>query len=151
MALTSDEATYTTDNKSISAFRTIGETAEILGVAQHVLRFWEGKFSQIKPMKMRGRRYYRPEDIDLLNNIKRLLYTEGYTVKGVQKSLKDSARKHEIQTDLFAAQAKVKELEKEPAQTLKQEGLSDEEKIKLGKLLSSLYQSRDKLAEALAL
>jgi len=74
--------------KSPSAFRTISEVAEEVGVQQHVLRFWESKFSYIKPLKRGGgRRYYRPEDINLLKNIHYLLYTEGYTIKGVQKLL----------------------------------------------------------------
>jgi DNA-binding transcriptional MerR regulator len=76
--------------KSASAFRTISEVSEDIGVPQHVLRFWETKFPAIKPMKRGGnRRYYRPEDIQLLQAINRLLYTDGYTIKGVQKLIKD--------------------------------------------------------------
>lgn len=75
--------------KSESAFRTISEVAEDLNVQQHVLRFWETKFGQIKPLKRGGgRRYYRPEDVALLKKIHSLLYVEGYTIKGVQKLLK---------------------------------------------------------------
>ncbi len=75
--------------KSESAFRTISEVAEDLNVQQHVLRFWETKFGQIKPLKRGGgRRYYRPEDVALLKKIHTLLYVEGYTIKGVQKLLK---------------------------------------------------------------
>ncbi len=75
--------------KSDSAFRTISEVAEDLGVQQHVLRFWETKFIQVKPLKRGGgRRYYRPEDVALLKKIHTLLYSEGYTIKGVQKLLK---------------------------------------------------------------
>lgn len=74
--------------KSAAAFRTISEVADELRVEQHVLRFWETKFSQIKPLKRGGgRRYYRPEDVELLKNIHHLLYQEGYTIKGVQKLL----------------------------------------------------------------
>jgi len=74
--------------KSASAFRTISEVANELGVQQHVLRFWETKFSHIKPLKRGGgRRYYRPEDVALLKNIHHLLYSDGYTIKGVQKLL----------------------------------------------------------------
>jgi DNA-binding transcriptional MerR regulator len=74
--------------KSAGAFRTISEVAGDLNVEQHVLRFWETKFTQIKPLKRGGgRRYYRPEDVDLLKNIHHLLYQEGYTIKGVQKLL----------------------------------------------------------------
>ncbi|MFL5338431.1 MAG: MerR family transcriptional regulator [Geminicoccaceae bacterium] len=75
--------------KSISAFRTISEVAEELDVAQHVLRFWESKFTQVRPLKRGGgRRYYRPEDVDLLRQIRSLLYDEGYTIKGAQKLLR---------------------------------------------------------------
>ena len=75
--------------KSREAFRTIGEVAEELDVAQHVLRFWETKFHQVRPLKRGGgRRYYRPEDILFLRRIKRLLYTEGYTIKGVQRLIR---------------------------------------------------------------
>lgn len=75
--------------KAESAFRTISEVAEELGVQQHVLRFWETKFTQVKPLKRGGgRRYYRPEDVALLKKIHTLLYAEGYTIKGVQKLLK---------------------------------------------------------------
>ncbi|MGQ0457925.1 MAG: MerR family transcriptional regulator [Hyphomicrobium sp.] len=77
-------------NKSAEAFRTIGEVAEDLDVPKHVLRFWEGKFPQIRPMKRGGgRRYYRPEDMDLLRGIRHLLHAEGYTIKGVQKILRE--------------------------------------------------------------
>ncbi len=76
--------------KSPAAFRTISEAADELGVAQHVLRFWESKFPEIKPMKRGGnRRYYRAEDMALLGAINKLLYTDGYTIKGVQKLLAD--------------------------------------------------------------
>jgi DNA-binding transcriptional MerR regulator len=76
--------------KSIDAFRTISEAAEELDVPQHVLRFWETRFSQIRPMKRGGgRRYYRPEDMDLLRAVRSLLYGEGYTIRGVQRLLKE--------------------------------------------------------------
>lgn len=74
--------------KSAQAFRTISEASEQLNVPQHVLRFWETKFPQLKPLKRGGgRRYYRPEDLALLRRIAGLLYTEGYTIKGVQRLL----------------------------------------------------------------
>jgi DNA-binding transcriptional MerR regulator len=77
-------------DKSPDAFRTISEAAEELDVPQHVLRFWETRFSQIKPMKRAGgRRYYRPADVELLKGIRGLLYREGYTIRGVQKILKE--------------------------------------------------------------
>jgi DNA-binding transcriptional MerR regulator len=80
--------------KSQAAFRTISEVADELDVAQHVLRFWESKFPQVRPLKRGGgRRYYRPEDIDLLRDIRSLLYDEGYTIKGAQKLLRQRRAK----------------------------------------------------------
>ena len=89
-----------TGPKSASAFRTISEVATELDLPQHVLRFWETKFNQIRPLKRGGgRRYYRPEDIDLLRQIRGLLYDNGYTIKGVQKLLRDGSGKHVPKTD----------------------------------------------------
>ncbi len=80
--------------KSASAFRTISEVANELEVPQHVLRFWESKFSQVRPLKRGGgRRYYRPEDVELLRRIRSLLYEDGYTIKGVQKLLRENGRR----------------------------------------------------------
>ena len=77
-------------DKAPDAFRTISEVAEDLDIPQHVLRFWETRFAQIKPMKRSGgRRYYRPDDVDQLRGIRRLLYGEGYTIRGVQRILKE--------------------------------------------------------------
>lgn len=81
--------TASRSGKSQAAFRTISEVADELDVAQHVLRFWESKFPQVRPLKRGGgRRYYRPEDIELLRDIRSLLYDEGYTIKGAQKLLR---------------------------------------------------------------
>jgi DNA-binding transcriptional MerR regulator len=78
--------------KSPDAFRTISEVADELNVPQHVLRFWETRFTQIKPMKRAGgRRYYRPADVDLVRGIRKLLYDEGFTIRGVQKIFKDDS------------------------------------------------------------
>jgi len=77
-------------DKSPDAFRTISEVAQSLDLPQHVLRFWESRFPQIKPLKRGGgRRYYRPDDVELLRAIKHLLYNEGYTIKGVQRLFKE--------------------------------------------------------------
>jgi len=95
-------------NKSKSAFKTIAEVADELGVATHVLRFWETKFPQIKPMKTGGkRRYYRPDDVEVIKLIKSLLYGNRYTIEGAQqlirtKGLKNLLGTEEIQKDFFA-------------------------------------------------
>jgi DNA-binding transcriptional MerR regulator len=82
------------DNKAPDAFRTISEVADDLDLPQHVLRFWESRFHEIKPMKRGGgRRYYRPDDIDLLRGIRHLLYGEGYTIRGVQRILREQGAK----------------------------------------------------------
>src|ERR671927_1163386 len=79
--------------KSPSAFRTISEVAQELDVPQHVLRFWESRFREIKPMKRGGgRRYYRPNDLDLLRGVRHLLYGEGYTIRGVQRLLREQGQ-----------------------------------------------------------
>ena len=89
------QASIAVRTKSPEAFRTISEVATELDVPQHVLRFWEGRFTQIKPVKRAGgRRYYRPEDVDLLRGIRALLYREGFTIKGVQKILRDRGQRH---------------------------------------------------------
>lgn len=86
-----DDRTADKSEKSASAFRTISEVADELDLPQHVLRFWETKFPQVKPMKRGGgRRYYRPDDLQLLRRIRDLLYVDGYTIKGVQKLLRQS-------------------------------------------------------------
>jgi len=92
------------ESKSPTAFRTISEVAGDLQVPQHVLRFWESKFQQIKPLKRGGgRRYYRPEDVKVIHDIKDLLYNQGFTIRGVQKLLRESS------ATLSAARAKVAE------------------------------------------
>ncbi len=83
--------------KSASAFRTISEVADELEVPQHVLRFWETKFPQVRPLKRGGgRRYYRPEDVELLRQIRSLLYHEGYTIKGVQRLMREGSLKERV-------------------------------------------------------
>lgn len=104
-------------NKSKSAFRSIAEVTEDLGIAPHVLRFWETKFNQIKPMKTKSsRRYYRPDDVELLSLIKELLYERRYTIEGVQKVFKNRSLKDilgtEIQKDFFEEEEEKAENEK---------------------------------------
>ena len=92
-----ETGTYTNgrrNGKSAAAFRTISEVANDLDVPPHVLRFWETKFPQVRPLKRGGgRRYYRPEDVSLLKRIRELLYADGYTIKGVQRLLRDGSVK----------------------------------------------------------
>ncbi|MGE4220261.1 MAG: MerR family transcriptional regulator [Alphaproteobacteria bacterium] len=92
--------------KSAAAFRTISEVAEELDVPQHVLRFWESKFNQIRPMKRGGgRRYYRPEDVRLLRRIRHLLYTDGFTIRGVQRLLRENGVRAVVEGAVSAAAA----------------------------------------------
>ncbi len=96
--------------KSAEAFRTISEVASDLDVPQHVLRFWETKFNQVRPMKRGGgRRYYRPEDVDLLRSIRSLLYDDGYTIKGVQKLLREGGLRPDDSDDAPAVPVDVPE------------------------------------------
>lgn len=84
-------------DKSPDAFRTISEAADELDLPQHVLRFWETRFTQIKPLKRGGgRRYYRPDDVQLLKGIRHLLYDQGFTIKGVQRILKEQGARHVV-------------------------------------------------------
>lgn len=140
-------------NKSKSAFRTIAEVADDLGVATHVLRFWETKFPQIKPMKAGGgRRYYRPDDVEIVKLIKDFLYEKRYTIEGVQKLLKDKGIKAilggEIQKDFFDMSAPVDEKPAEPAivEVLKlsenQRHLLESARAELESLVSDFKQNR---------
>ncbi|MEX0693176.1 MAG: MerR family transcriptional regulator [Rhodospirillales bacterium] len=100
----SDNRDLEKTEKSATAFRTISEVAEDLDLPQHVLRFWETKFPQVKPMKRGGgRRYYRPDDMLLLRRIRDLLYVDGYTIKGVQKLLRQSGSVRNFVIDTEAA------------------------------------------------
>ncbi len=94
--------------KSPNAFRTISEVANSMDVPQHVLRFWESKFSQIAPMKRGGgRRYYRPEDVEIIEAIRNLLHEDGYTIKGAQKYLKEHGVKNVLQDFNTKAEAEL--------------------------------------------
>jgi DNA-binding transcriptional MerR regulator len=125
--------------KSASAFRTISEVSQALDVPQHVLRFWESKFSQIKPLKRGGgRRYYRPEDVDLLRNIRDLLYTEGYTIRGVQKLLREGGVRSLGESLERAAQVKAPASSEPPVPA----GLSLKQRQTLEAALSELTSLR---------
>lgn len=130
-------------NKSKAAFRTIAEVAEELGVATHVLRFWETKFPQIKPMKRSGgRRYYRPDDVKLVSIIKDYLYEKRYTIEGVQKVFKEKGVKNllgeEIQKDFFSTEADCAELDSSCRELIT--ALIDELKSMKEELSTSLAQ-----------
>lgn len=108
MIPTADNNERLRDGKSREAFRTISEVADELDLPQHVLRFWESKFSQVKPLKRGGnRRYYRPEDIVLLRAIRHLLHAEGYTIRGVQKLFKEQGVKATISHALGDPQEQI--------------------------------------------
>ncbi|MEQ8449973.1 MAG: MerR family transcriptional regulator [Nitratireductor sp.] len=104
--MTDSDDTNDGREKSADAFRTISEVAEELDTPQHVLRFWETKFAQVKPMKRAGgRRYYRPDDVALLKRIRDLLYSEGFTIRGVQKLLRERGARALIEGEVGAAEA----------------------------------------------
>jgi DNA-binding transcriptional MerR regulator len=132
--------------KSSSAFRTISEVAQDLDVPQHVLRFWETRFTQIRPLKRGGgRRYYRPEDVALLRLIRELLYDEGYTIKGVQKLMREGALKQRL------AQLEAEQMaEPEPA-AIPEAGpqTDDAMRQRLQAVLTELESLRDRLRAAL--
>ncbi|MEQ8736422.1 MAG: MerR family transcriptional regulator [Rhodospirillaceae bacterium] len=137
------DASASRSGKSEAAFRTISEVASELDVPQHVLRFWESKFSQVRPLKRGGgRRYYRPEDIVLLKRIRALLYDDGLTIKGVQKLFKD----HGLKTVLEGEGGPVTPADKAAGEP-KSSGSSS---IDLSAVLSDLKSLRDTLRTALA-
>ena len=113
-------------DKAPDAFRTISEVADDLDIPQHVLRFWETRFAQIKPMKRSGgRRYYRPDDVDLLKGIRRLLYGEGYTIRGVQRILKEHGIKSVQSLADSSAAVSFGAIEEAIGQTLLQDDASE--------------------------
>jgi DNA-binding transcriptional MerR regulator len=151
--------------KSPEAFRTISEVAVELDVPQHVLRFWETRFSQVKPIKRAGgRRYYRPEDVDLLRGIRSLLHGDGYTIKGVQKVLRERGLRHVVSlgrgdvaepdqgfkptddepTYARAALARLEQAHASPARDL----LEERDRVKLEILLAELLVLKDRVGTA---
>jgi DNA-binding transcriptional MerR regulator len=133
--------------KAPDAFRTIREVSEELDIPQHVLRFWESKFTQIKPLKRGGgRRYYRPDDIVLLRRIRELLYTEGYTIKGVQKLLREGgARAAESTGGDDVAPAVEPAAPSAPAPGSAAAGPTPEQREQLAGLATELAELRDML------
>lgn len=144
-------------NKSKAAFRTIAEVAEELGVATHVLRFWETKFPQIKPMKAGGgRRFYRPDDVEIVKLIKDFLYEKRYTIEGVQKLFKDKGLKAilggEIQKDFFVLSepddAAASSLEIKTVEVLKLSGSQEKALHDVKDQLQSVHKALSLLMEA---
>ena len=134
--------------KAAGAFRTISEVADQLDVPQHVLRFWETRFTQIRPLKRAGgRRYYRPEDVDLLRRIRELLYQQGYTIKGVQKLLRDMPR--ERRGELIESDAPAEPLELEPIVASNAPNVEPtiDPRFLLGELIEELEALRDIVAK----
>ncbi len=130
--------------KSPGAFRTISEVARELDVPQHVLRFWEGKFTQIRPLKRAGgRRYYRPDDVALLRRIRTLLYGDGYTIKGVQKLLRERGVRSVIAEGREAPTAETNPLEGASSGPMDETRRADLEKV-----LDELVEIRDLLLAA---
>ena len=142
--------------KSAAAFRTISEVASDLDIPAHVLRFWESKFVQVKPLKRGGgRRYYRPEDIELLRGIRELLYTDGYTIKGVQKLLREGGVKQILAEQAAGRTAGAPQKKAEtPAMSApespatngaEQDGSGDIQREKLRRVLGELEDMRSLL------
>ncbi|MGB0631891.1 MAG: MerR family transcriptional regulator [Alphaproteobacteria bacterium] len=145
--------------KSAAAFRTISEVATELDIPAHVLRFWESKFAQVKPLKRGGgRRYYRPEDIELLRGIRELLYTDGYTIKGVQKLLREGGVKAVVsgednaaaKTPPPATKATVQPPAVTDAGPSRALGLDQARRAELSAVLAELENLRDMLKNASA-
>jgi DNA-binding transcriptional MerR regulator len=129
-------AATATGEKAPGAFKTIGELSSELGVAQHILRYWETKFPQLRPLQRAGnRRYYRPDDVDLARRINRLLNEEGYTVRGVQKLLRQRAGEEET-VAVMAEEYQPRPAEPQPEAPQRPD-------------LSRLVRIRDRLASAL--
>ena len=136
------------NTKSPDAFRTISEVSKDLSLPQHVLRFWETKFIQIKPIKRGGgRRYYRPEDIRLLRGIKSLLYNDGYTIRGVQKVIKEVGAKKilrdEVENNVFT-DGEINNIENSSNKMAHQQ-MGDSKRNKLMKVLNDLVDLRKKI------
>ncbi len=142
-----EEAGRELSEKAPGAFKTISEVASFLAVPQHVLRFWESRFSQIKPLRMRGgRRYYRPEDIEILSTVKHLLYKQGYTIKGAKKVF--SSRNRAALDSAHEAPVAVKTV---TTKTVSDKPVIDEKKKKqLSNIRNELLGLRDVLSPYIA-
>jgi DNA-binding transcriptional MerR regulator len=149
------------EHKSDQAFRTISEVSDDLGIPPHVLRFWESRFEQIQPLKSKGgRRYYRPEDVDVLRRIKSLLYSQGYTIKGAQKAVdfpQDMKRTNTLQekntaSEYMSPQQNLTKVSEKLIHNLERASTSARRKqqSELQDVLKDLYQMRDLLKKIVA-
>ena len=139
------------DTKSPEAFRTISEVSKDLSLPQHVLRFWETKFTQIKPIKRGGgRRYYRPEDVMLLKGIKSLLYNDGYTIRGVQKVIKENGTKQLLEIkkqNKYFTENQKNINQSNDTNEINKHLISESKRKKLISVLDDLVQLRKKLGK----
>jgi DNA-binding transcriptional MerR regulator len=167
MAMLATVSSAAPREKSPEAFRTISEVAAELDMPQHVLRFWESRFSQVRPIKRAGgRRYYRPEDVDLLRGIRALLYREGFTIKGAQKVMRDRGQRYVAELGRTASLVPlgpmpVEVVEDEPrharaaialverAHADVAVSLANEERVRLEILLAELLQLKARLRQAM--
>ena len=136
------------NSKSPEAFRTISEVSKDLSLPQHVLRFWETKFMQIKPIKRGGgRRYYRPEDVKLLRGIKSLLYKDGYTIRGVQKVIKEIGTKKILSREVSNEEMTDSSFDSEQLNQSKvsQQNIGESKRKKLMSVLNDLVELRKKI------
>lgn len=142
---------FSASDKSPSAFRTISEVAEELGVQQHVLRFWETKFSQIKPLKRGGgRRYYRPEDVVLLKRIYHLLYVEKYTIKGAQNLLRGQGKQQIVQQHISAntSEPRTQQVPQSHTSVPQYRGLTQKQRDILEGMLGELKEMRELIQDS---
>ena len=133
-------------SKADDAFRTISEVSKILDIPAHVLRFWETKFSQVKPIKRSGgRRYYRSEDIEVLYSIRELLYNEGYTIKGAQKVLKSHLKNSKTSDNKLRAGNQVDKKPKDDVFSAEEKSVEIVDSSKILELLRDSKERLDKL------
>jgi len=135
-----------TAEKSVSAYKTISEVSKLIDVPSHVLRFWETKFTQVKPIKRSGgRRYYRSEDIEALSSIRELLYNEGYTIKGAQKVLKSHLKNTGSAYNKLQAVHQLEKKSEDKLRLAEHKSVTTDDSIKILELLRDSEMRLDKL------
>jgi len=135
-----------TAEKSVSAYKTISEVSKLIDVPSHVLRFWETKFTQVKPIKRSGgRRYYRSEDIEVLSSIRELLYNEGYTIKGAQKVLKSHLKNTGSAYNKLQAVHQLEKKSEDKLRLAEHKSVTTDDSIKILELLRDSEMRLDKL------